>query len=46
MVQKGDPLVEIDPRPYQAQVEAQGTLDHDTYVLAQAQMDLERYWPA
>jgi multidrug efflux system membrane fusion protein len=44
MVQKGDSLIEIDPRPYQAQlVETQGTLTHDTNLLAQAQMDLERY---
>jgi multidrug efflux system membrane fusion protein len=44
MVNKGDPLIEIDPRPYQAQlVEAQGTLTHDINVLAQAQMDLDRY---
>ncbi|MCU1335995.1 MAG: putative Co/Zn/Cd efflux system rane fusion protein [Bryobacterales bacterium] len=44
MVQKGDPLIEIDPRPYQAQLaEAQGTLEHDTNVLAQARMDLERF---
>ena len=43
-VQKGDPLIDIDPRPYQAQLmEAQGTLEHDTHVLAQAQMDVERY---
>jgi multidrug efflux system membrane fusion protein len=44
IVQKGDPLIEIDPRPYQAQlVEAEGTLEHDTNLLAQARMDLERY---
>jgi multidrug efflux system membrane fusion protein len=44
MVQKGDPLIEIDPRFYEAQlVEAQGTLTRDTNLLAQAQMDLERY---
>jgi multidrug efflux system membrane fusion protein len=44
MVKIGDPLIEIDPRPYQAQlVEAEGTLAHDTNLLAQAQMDLERY---
>jgi membrane fusion protein, multidrug efflux system len=44
MVRKGDPLVEIDPRQYQAQVDtAAGTLERDTNVLAQAQMDLERY---
>ncbi|MGD0890381.1 MAG: efflux RND transporter periplasmic adaptor subunit [Terracidiphilus sp.] len=43
-VKKGDPLIEIDPRPYEAQLlEAQGTLEHDTNVLAQAQMDLDRY---
>jgi len=43
-VNKGDALIDIDPRPYQAQLlEAQGTLEKDTNVLAQAQMDLERY---
>ena len=43
-VHKGDALIEIDPRPYQATlVQAQGTLEKDTNVLAQAQMDLERY---
>jgi multidrug efflux system membrane fusion protein len=43
-VKKGDSLIEIDPRPYQAQlVEAQGALAHDTHLLEQAQMDLERY---
>jgi membrane fusion protein, multidrug efflux system len=43
-VHKGDALIEIDPRPYQATlVEAQGTLERDTNILAQAQMDLERY---
>ena len=44
LVRKGDPLVDIDPRPYEATLmQAQGTLQHDTNVLAQAQMDLERY---
>jgi len=44
MVKKGDPLVEINPGIYQAQlVEAQGTLQHDIHLLAQAKMDLERY---
>jgi membrane fusion protein, multidrug efflux system len=44
MVRKGDPLIDIDPRPYQAQVlQAQGALEKDTNVLAQAQMDLDRY---
>jgi multidrug efflux system membrane fusion protein len=43
-VKKGDPLIEIDPRQYQATLlQAQGTLEKDTNVLAQAQMDLERY---
>ncbi|QMV18356.1 efflux RND transporter periplasmic adaptor subunit [Granulicella sp. 5B5] len=44
MVSKGTPLVEIDPRPYQATLmEAEGTLQRDQGLLAQAQMDLERY---
>ena len=44
MVQKGDALIEIDPRPYQAQLlQAQGALERDTNMLAQAQMDLDRY---
>jgi multidrug efflux system membrane fusion protein len=43
-VHKGDALFEIDPRPYQATLlQAQGSLEKDTNVLAQAQMDLERY---
>jgi multidrug efflux system membrane fusion protein len=43
-VKKGDALIDIDPRPYQAQLlQAEGALDRDTNVLAQAQMDLERY---
>ena len=46
-VQKGDPLVEIDPRQYQAQVEsAEGALARDTNLLAQAKMDLDRYQKA
>ncbi len=44
MVQKGDPLVDINPGIYQAQlVQAQGTLEHDTQLLAQAKMDLQRF---
>jgi multidrug efflux system membrane fusion protein len=44
IVHKGDPLIDIDPAPFQAQVlQAQGTLDRDTNLLAQAKMDLERY---
>jgi multidrug efflux system membrane fusion protein len=43
-VQKGDALIDIDPSPYRAQLlQAQGTLEHDNNVLAQAQMDLDRY---
>jgi membrane fusion protein, multidrug efflux system len=43
-VHKGDGLIDIDPRPYRATLlQAQGTLEHDQNVLAQAQMDLERY---
>src|ERR1700743_1615059 len=46
-VQKGDPLVDIDPRQFQAQVEsAEGALERDTNLLAQAQMDLERFQQA
>jgi len=44
MVRKGEPLVEIDPRQYQANVDtAAGNLERDTNVLAQAKMDLARY---
>jgi membrane fusion protein, multidrug efflux system len=47
MVRKGDPLVDIDPRQYQANVDtAAGNLERDTNVLAQAKMDLERYQAA
>ncbi len=47
MVHKGDPLIDIDDRPYQAQVEqAQGALDRDQNLLAEAQMDLKRYQDA
>ena len=43
-VRKGDALIDIDPRPYQAQLmQAEGALDHDSNVLAQARMDLDRY---
>jgi multidrug efflux system membrane fusion protein len=47
MVRKGDLLFDIDPRPYQATLkQAQGTLQHDEGVLAQARMDLQRYQDA
>jgi multidrug efflux system membrane fusion protein len=43
-VNKGDPLVDIDPRPYRATLlAAQGALQRDENVLAQASMDLARY---
>jgi membrane fusion protein, multidrug efflux system len=44
IVSKGDPLIDIDPRPFRATLlSAQGTLERDENVLAQAQMDVERY---
>jgi len=47
LVDKGDPLIDIDPRPYQAMVtQAEGVLERDQNLLAQAQMDLERYQEA
>ena len=43
-VKKGDPLIDIDARPYEAQLaQAQGILERDQNLLAEAQMDLERY---
>ncbi|MGH9586313.1 MAG: efflux RND transporter periplasmic adaptor subunit, partial [Acidobacteriaceae bacterium] len=47
MVRKGAPLVDIDPRQYQANVDtATGNLERDTNLLAQAKMDLARYQAA
>jgi len=47
LVSKGDPLIDIDPRPYAAQLaQAQGTLERDQNLLAEAQMDLARYQQA
>lgn len=44
IVHRGDPLLDIDPRPYQAQLQqAEGLLDHDRGVLTQAEIDLARY---
>jgi multidrug efflux system membrane fusion protein len=46
-VKKGDPLIEIDSRPYRATLlQAQGTLDRDENLLGQARMDLGRYQAA
>jgi multidrug efflux system membrane fusion protein len=47
MVHKGEPLIDIDPRPYQATSnQARGALQHDQGLLAQARMDLRRYQDA
>src|ERR1700684_1050482 len=44
LVNQGDPLIEIDPRPYEAAVvQAQGALVRDTALLANARVDLIRY---
>jgi membrane fusion protein, multidrug efflux system len=44
VVRKGDPLIDIDPRQYEAIViQAEGALERDQNLLAQAQMDLQRY---
>jgi multidrug efflux system membrane fusion protein len=43
-VRKGDPLIDIDPAPYAAQLmQAEGTLQRDQALLAEANMDLTRY---
>ena len=43
-VRKGDPLVDIDSRSYRANLlQSEGVLERDENLLAQAQMDLERY---
>jgi multidrug efflux system membrane fusion protein len=47
LVHRGQPLIQIDARPFQANVTtAQGQLERDTNLLAQAQMDLKRYQDA
>ncbi|MGA2813168.1 MAG: efflux RND transporter periplasmic adaptor subunit [Candidatus Acidiferrum sp.] len=44
VVHKGDPLIDIDDRTYVATLlQAQGTLERDQNVLAQAEMDTQRY---
>ncbi len=44
LVSKGDPLIDIDSRTYRATLlQAQGVLERDENILAQARMDLERY---
>ena len=47
LVHKGEPLIDIDPRPFEAQLlQAQGAFERDTNVLAEAKMDLQRYQQA
>ena len=44
LVNKGDLLEEIDPRPYEVQLEqAEGQLIHDEALLKDANLDLDRY---
>jgi multidrug efflux system membrane fusion protein len=44
LVKEGDPLVDIDPRPFQAQLEQyQGQLARDQATLENARVDLARY---
>jgi multidrug efflux system membrane fusion protein len=44
LVQEGQVLFDIDPRPFQVQLEmAEATLAHDQALLANARVDLERY---
>jgi multidrug efflux system membrane fusion protein len=44
VVRKDDPLIDIDSRTYRANLlQAQGALERDENVLAQARMDLDRY---
>jgi multidrug efflux system membrane fusion protein len=46
-VRQGDPLIDIDPRSYAAQLaQAEGSLERDQNLLAEAQMDLARYQQA
>ncbi|HLH40613.1 MAG TPA: MdtA/MuxA family multidrug efflux RND transporter periplasmic adaptor subunit [Bryobacteraceae bacterium] len=43
-VKEGDPLIEIDPRPFEVQKEqAEAQLARDQALLANAKLDLERY---
>lgn len=46
-VRKGDPLIDIDPRPYQAALtQAEGQLARDKALLEEATIDLKRYQSA
>jgi len=47
MVRKGQPLLEVDPRPFQAAfTQVEGQLEHDQAVLSEARIDLDRYQQA
>jgi membrane fusion protein, multidrug efflux system len=47
LVRKGEALIDIDSGPYRATLtQAQGILERDQGILAQAQMDVERYQAA
>jgi multidrug efflux system membrane fusion protein len=47
LVSRGQKLIQVDPRQYEANVlTAQGNLERDTNLLAQAEMDLKRYQDA
>src|ERR1700689_4819869 len=47
LVHRGQSLIQIDPRPFAANVlTAQGQLERDTNLLGQAEMDLKRYQDA
>jgi membrane fusion protein, multidrug efflux system len=47
MVHKGDILIQIDPRPFQAALtQGEGTLAHDEALLAEARIDFNRYQEA
>jgi multidrug efflux system membrane fusion protein len=47
MVRKGQSLIQIDPRQYEANLlTAEGALERDQNLLAEAQMDLKRYQDA
>ena len=44
IVRKGDPLLDIDPRPYEAALaQAEGQLAHDQAVLNKDKIDMDRY---
>jgi multidrug efflux system membrane fusion protein len=47
MVHKGEILIQIDPRPFQAALtQGEGTLAHDEALLAEARIDFNRYQEA